>query len=533
MMQGAITAEATVTINVNPRPHLIMFLQHKVQTLRYSLTDMMNDPAGKENQFTITVNGSPVTITSASLKTGDPYTIVLTLATPLTGSETVGVAYTKGDVTAANGALLESFGSQPVVLISQTISFTQSLTRTYNESPLTLTATASSGLGMTYSSSNPSVATASGNILTFHSLGTSEITARQAGNSTYAPAKYIKTLTVSKGNQTITFGSLPDKTFGDADFDLTATASSGLNVSFSSSNTAVATVTGNTVHITGGGTTTITASQPGNAWWNPAPDVPQTLTVGKVGQTITFGALPAKTYGDADFSGGATASSGLTVTYSSDNAAVATVVSNMIHITGTGTAVITASQAGNDTYFAASDVQQTLTVSKTNLTFTADDISMDYGTALPALTYTISGLVYGETQSVLNVPPSIQTTAQQNSPPGDYPITVSGGSDNNYNYSYVQGTLTIILTPHKDIMNLFTPNNDGINDYWVLPDMDEWGKCDVRIFNRWGKQVFADDNYDNLWDGTSNGNPLPEGAYYFVIKTQNEGTIKGTVNIVR
>jgi len=82
-------------------------------------------------------------------------------------------------------------------------------------------------------------------------------------------------------------------------------------------------------------------------------------------------------------------------------------------------------------------------------------------------------------------------------------------------------------------MNLFTPNNDGINDYWVLPDMDEWGKCDVRVFNRWGKLVFADDNYDNLWDGVSNGNPLPEGAYYFVIKTQNAGTITGTVNIVR
>jgi gliding motility-associated-like protein len=45
--------------------------------------------------------------------------------------------------------------------------------------------------------------------------------------------------------------------------------------------------------------------------------------------------------------------------------------------------------------------------------------------------------------------------------------------------------------------------------------------------------VFAQDNYDNLWDGTSNGNPLPEGPYYYVIKTQNAGTIKGTVNLVR
>ena len=82
-------------------------------------------------------------------------------------------------------------------------------------------------------------------------------------------------------------------------------------------------------------------------------------------------------------------------------------------------------------------------------------------------------------------------------------------------------------------MHLFTPNNDGINDYWELPDMDVWGKSNVKVYNRWGKLVFAKDNYDNLWDGTSNGNPLPEGAYYFVIKTENSGTITGTVNIIR
>jgi xyloglucan-specific exo-beta-1,4-glucanase len=63
--------------------------------------------------------------------------------------------------------------------------------------------------------------------------------------------------------------------------------------------------------------------------------------------------------------------------------------------------------------------------------------------------------------------------------------------------------------------------------------MASYGNCDVRVFNRWGKEVFASKNYNNLWDGTSNGSPLPDGAYYFVIKTQNAGTISGTVNIVR
>jgi hypothetical protein len=45
--------------------------------------------------------------------------------------------------------------------------------------------------------------------------------------------------------------------------------------------------------------------------------------------------------------------------------------------------------------------------------------------------------------------------------------------------------------------------------------------------------VFSDPDYNNLWDGRSDGNPLPEGPYYFVIKTENAGTVTGTVNIVR
>ena len=132
---------------------------------------------------------------------------------------------------------------------------------------------------MTYSSSNPAVATITGSSCKLQGLGTSGITARQAGNATYAPVKFTRTLTVNKGDQTITFGPIPQKAVGDEDFNLTATASSGLPVSFSSSDPAVATVTGTLVHIVGEGTTVITASQAGSALWNPAPDVPQDLIV--------------------------------------------------------------------------------------------------------------------------------------------------------------------------------------------------------------------------------------------------------------
>jgi len=80
-------------------------------------------------------------------------------------------------------------------------------------------------------------------------------------------------------------------------------------------------------------------------------------------QTITFGALANQTVGVADYSPSATINSPLTITYTSSNSAVATIVGGLIHVVGAGTTTITASQAGNVNYTAASDVNQSLTVS--------------------------------------------------------------------------------------------------------------------------------------------------------------------------
>ena len=83
-----------------------------------------------------------------------------------------------------------------------------------------------------------------------------------------------------KASQTITFNSIDNKAANDAPFDLAATASSGLTVSYTSSDTDVATVSGATVTIVGEGTTTITASQIGNYAYAAAVEVEQDLTVG-------------------------------------------------------------------------------------------------------------------------------------------------------------------------------------------------------------------------------------------------------------
>ena len=99
--------------------------------------------------------------------------------------------------------------------------------------------------------------------------------------------------------QSITFNALATKTYGDADFNLAATSSSGLSVTYASSNTDVATVTGNTITIVGAGTADITASQAGNTTYETASNVVQTLTVNKLDIELTADAV-SKTYGDAD-----------------------------------------------------------------------------------------------------------------------------------------------------------------------------------------------------------------------------------------
>jgi len=97
-------------------------------------------------------------------------------------------------------------------------------------------------------------------------------------------------------SQTITFDPLSDKTYGDADFNLIATSTSGLNVGFVSSNTSVASISGTTLTILKNGTTDITASQAGNATYNPAANVIRTLTVNQKALTIPDAVAQNKVY---------------------------------------------------------------------------------------------------------------------------------------------------------------------------------------------------------------------------------------------
>jgi hypothetical protein len=244
--------------------------------------------------------------------------------------------------------------------------------------PLTLTATASSGLAVSYASSTTGVCTVSGSTATFVAGGTCSITASQAGNNVYSAASPVtQSFTVNSAlqSQTITFGAIAAQTVGTP-LTLTATASSNLAVTYASSTTSICTVSGGTATFLAAGTCTITASQAGNGSYAAATPVSQSFTVNAAAlksQTITFGALAAQTVG-TPLTLTATASSNLAVTYSSSTTSICTVSGSTATFVAVGTCTITASQAGNSTYAAATSVSQSFTVNGQAQTITFNSI---------------------------------------------------------------------------------------------------------------------------------------------------------------
>lgn len=440
--------EGLVTINVIPPGNPNFLLAAKGTGVEIQFDRQMADPSGKQNQFTVTVNGTPALISSVSLKEGDPYSFILMPGTPLTGNETVTVSYTRGNITSTGGGFLESFAAQTVTLRAQTITFGPLTEKQYGDAPFMLTATASSGLGLQYASSNMTIATVSSGTVTVIKPGTTEITARQAGNVTYAPARYSRALTVKKADLTFTADN-KTKHFKEANPELTYTITGFKQGEDQSVLDALPVISTSAETDSPAGNYPISLSGGNDNNYNYI-FVQGILTITKTDQTISFTDVPEKLLRKRTFTLKATSTSGLTVLFESMDISLATVSVNDLTGVADGKVQIRAYHPGNDNYNPA-------------------EIFAD----------------------------------------------------------------VLIYSTHKDIMNLFTPNNDGINDLWEIPELQNYGKCDVKIYNRWGKLVFSSPDYNNTWDGTSDGTALPEGAYYFVIKTENEGVIKGTVNILR
>lgn len=85
------------------------------------------------------------------------------------------------------------------------------------------------------------------------------------------------------------------------------------------------------------------------------------------------------------------------------------------------------------------------------------------------------------------------------------------------------------------VPNTLTPNGDNFNDYWTIKGLAAYPNSNVTIFNRWGNEVYANNDYQNDWKGTNSAtkSALPDGTYFYVLKISDGRTLKGQVTIMR
>jgi alpha-tubulin suppressor-like RCC1 family protein len=272
-------------------------------------------------------------------------------------------------ITNGWGSVTSSVATLTVNRLAQTITFGSLAPRRVDTGGvLVLNATVSSGLTISYTSSDTNVATVSGRFVSVKNIGSTIITASQAGNSIYLPATSVgQTLNVTGIPPSITNqpASVTVNVTSNTVFALSAIGTTPLiyqwrkdDVDINGATNILLTLNNVQTNQVGNYTVVVT-----NVWGSITSSV-AVLSVNWQPQTISFSSLPKKWFDDVSFVLTATASSGLPVSYASSSPSVATVNGNLVTFTGVGSTIITASQSGGATYLPAADVGQTLLVGR-------------------------------------------------------------------------------------------------------------------------------------------------------------------------
>ncbi len=308
-------------------------------------------------------SGLPVTITTsgACTKTGSVVTF--------TATGTCSVLFDQAGSATFNAAI-QLVQTIPVNKAPQTVSFTSSAPGSAvvgGPAYSPISAVASTAFAVTFASSTPGVCTISGVTVSFVSVGTCTLLASQAGDGNFLPGSTTQSFAVGQGSQTISFVSFAPSaaTMGGAVYTVSATASSGLAVSFASATSAVCAVGGATVSFLSAGTCTVIASQSGSTSFTAAASTQQTFTVFRGPQTVSItSAPPARPAVGSSYQPTGSATSGLPVAFGVSTAAVCTLSFGNVNFISPGTCTVTAEQAGSNNFNAAAQVVQSFEVFK-------------------------------------------------------------------------------------------------------------------------------------------------------------------------
>jgi CARDB/PKD-like domain len=294
------------------------------------------------------------------------------------------------------------------------------------------------------------------------------------------PASNIISFAAASLPQTINFPVLPNKTYGDPDFVIPATASSGLPVSFSITSGPGA-IPGNSYHITTTGVATIRATQPGDNVYDTAAPVSRTFTISKAAQTITFPVISDKDFAaTTQFGLTATSNSGLSVLYTILSGP-ATVSGSTVTLTGLGTITIRATQPGDTNYLPAAFVDRSFCVRVSSLNPISGPVTICPTINVTYSVNNIPGATYIWRIAGGSTLPSTTSTVTLIWPsPGTYTLiaraTGSCGAVSN-NDSL---TITAITSVQPDSVNNMLPVNGAVNQQ--LPLTLSWIPANPNLF---------------------------------------------------
>ncbi|MFF5225756.1 hypothetical protein [Dactylosporangium sp. NPDC000521] len=268
-------------------------------------------------------------------------------------------------LTAIGGTLAAPGLASAAELAQQHITWTETADTPLATGTVSVAAVVSSGLPVSYTSTSGDVCTADGDVVTLHRQGRCTIRATQAGNASFAAAEPSSSSFAVLGRaQKITWTPTPDASITTGTVRVSATASSGLAVTFRTATPRTCKVKGGTVTLVAGGTCTVRATQPGDDEYAPAPGADDSFVIGKLAQTIRFSgpADTAMTTGTVPVDAAAT--SGLTVTVTSRSRKVCAVSARRVTLVGAGTCVLRATQPGNGRYAPAPRIERRFTVGR-------------------------------------------------------------------------------------------------------------------------------------------------------------------------
>ena len=302
------------------------------------------------NDVTKTFGDPNFTVTASSNQSGIPITYSIADTSIATINASSGqITILKSGITTVtasqdNGSCISGSSNMTLTINQQSVNIdANDIVLTYGDPAFTLTASSSvTDRSFTFTISDGTIGSISGNVLSVLKAGTTNITVSQASNDFYSPVSKVISLTVNKATPTLDFPEIT-KNYGDSDFTPNVTTNSSGNKTFSVSDTSIANSLGSSLSIVGIGQTSVSVNVDETENYLSISGS-TTMTVNKGAPTIIFNDI-TKEIDDPDFNINPTSDSSGLMSFSIADSSIASISGNTISILRRGTTTVTVNQS--------------------------------------------------------------------------------------------------------------------------------------------------------------------------------------------